>query len=147
MNTGVEPPLIGRRWWYLAFGAVLVFASLIGLAFRSDLYEWYVRVYVEPQLENSLGFRLGEVQVLGPHGPNPINAVVAVTPGGVFDRAGVRAGDIPLGYDDIRSELFAQLHRSPGTDVRISFANQRDAARGIWQSREIIIKVPRRRAG
>lgn len=131
-----------RSWLlFVVLGAVLAFAAF--LAFGNEIYDYYVWEYVRPELERELGFRIGRIQVTGEHGPYAVPAIVAVEPGGVFDRAGFRPGDIPVGYVHGFVGFYHQLHSARGKATTLHIVRAEDG--GDWRkARDRSVAVPRR---
>ena len=132
-----------NQWWYVA--AMLIILTLVlGLVFQYGIYSWYLQEFIEPKLEISLGFRGGILRIEDDSGSHNVYAVVAVSPGGVFERAGVRPGDIPDGYSHgVRSGFVNHIFDSRGGVARLRFVGEADARRGNWQSRRVEVPVPR----
>jgi hypothetical protein len=86
------------QWLVLAAVLLLVIPALVYLVVPDDAALVLVRQFETPALEASLGFTAGHVALSPASGvTQPVFAVTAVTPGGAFWRAGIRAGDIPTG--------------------------------------------------
>src|SRR5687768_4977972 len=86
------------QWSFFAFTLLVILPAVFIFASLPAPYHWYLQEFVEPELEEALGFRGGEVQLTRRGETYPIYAVIAVRRGGVFDSAGVVPGDIPFGY-------------------------------------------------
>jgi hypothetical protein len=106
-----------RRWLirvgavaFVLFGTGVVY--VVGAAF-------YWQMFIGMPLEQDLGFQHGSpyVQEGGSSGYTEVLAIEAVVPGGVFDRAGFRNGDVVRGMSS--NELFQSLHRGRGQQVTI----------------------------
>lgn len=132
-----------QQWCYLAFTSLVALPLVLALAFQYQIYDWYLVHFVEPELEQLLGFRAGTVQISGPDGPYPMYAVVSVEPGGRFDRAGVKSGDIPFAYvHGVQSGFLSYLHHDRGHAVKLRFVNHSDMLKGHWTEREVVVTVP-----
>lgn len=119
--------------------AVLLVAYVAGEAF-------YYQIILGLELMRDLGFREG-AQYLpagGILGHESAVAIVEVVDGGVFDRAGIRAGDVLP--DDSHSSLFRTLHRARGRTAELTVV---DGGPGpsfhLRQRRLIRVDVPPRR--
>jgi hypothetical protein len=106
----------------LFIGAVVVllaFASIRAL-FDTQAYERYAAA-----LQRDLGFGHGSPYVLVGNSRKELMTIEHVTPDGVFDRAGIRSGDIPL--DDLSiAGFYRWLDASRGQTVTISVADGGD---------------------
>jgi S1-C subfamily serine protease len=80
---------------------------------------WYWQMTVGEPLKRELGFRYGTpyIQEAGSSWPREVLTVESVAPGGAFERAGFKSGDI-ISELSI-NELFQTLHRSRGQPVTI----------------------------
>jgi len=137
-----------QQWWFLAFVVLFALPFVIVIASHREVYDWYLVQFVEPELEQLLGFRLGEIPLVEPERSYVISAIVAVVPGGIFDKAGVREGDIPYGYvHGIRSGFVRHLHHRRGANVNLRFVNRIDADTGKWVPRDVPVFVPGKSAG
>jgi hypothetical protein len=89
-------------------GATVIFSALtLGIGAEA----WYYQVRLRTGLEHDLGFTEGTAILpgVGLHGYVSAVAIVSVTEGGVFDRAGFHAGDaLP---DESHTSFFKKLHR------------------------------------
>jgi hypothetical protein len=100
---------------FAAVGA-LVIVPMAYIVFESFYYE----VLLGPGLERDLGFRHGKAILPGGsiYGYTASVAIESVAPGGVFHRAGFRAGDaLP---DVSHGGLFKLLHRHRGRVAELS---------------------------
>lgn len=73
---------------------------------------YYYQVYLGPALERDLGFRHGSTYLRVGRRLHSAVAVEAVSDGGVFARAGFRAGEVLPGVS--HTDLFKLLHRHRG---------------------------------
>ena len=110
------------RLLLLAVGAGVLFLAFVSVRifYDTQAYDRYA-----PALQRDLGFNHGSpyVQVGGTR--KELMTIEHVTPGGVFDRAGFRSGDIPL--DDLSIFGFYRwLDASRGQTVTISVADGAD---------------------
>ncbi len=85
-------------------------------------FGWVLVELELPHLEGQLGFTLGTVFTTGPYGPTNRDAVIAVGPGGAFERAGVRPEDLLFGYKHgFRAGLALDLLSHRGETVELHF--------------------------
>ncbi len=110
------------RLLLFAVGAGVLFLAFVSVRiyFDTQAYDRYA-----PALQRDLGFDHGSpyIQVGGTR--KELMTIEHVTPGGVFDRAGCRSGDIPL--DDLSIFGFYRwLEASRGQTVTISVADGGD---------------------
>jgi hypothetical protein len=135
--------LTAGTWWYIAAFLFVTFPLILFLVFQNTIYDWYLARFVQPTLEEALGFTGGTLPVQWGETNLDTFAIVAVAPGGPFARAGVRPGDVPLGYvHGIRSGFLGQLQASRGQSVTLHFVNADDFQSSNRQVREISVVVP-----
>jgi hypothetical protein len=78
----------------VAAAAIALFVipnQLIFMIPNPDVF--FIRWLELPSIERELGFQWGEVTIAGEEHRTP--GVTSVTPGSPFERAGIRAGDVP----------------------------------------------------
>ena len=124
-----QNPFAPLRTWLLLVILGAVIAAAVFLAFGKEIHDYYVWEYVRPELERELGFRIGSSAAYGPR------AIVAVTPGGVFDRAGLRPGDIPVGYVHGFADFYRQLQDARGKETTLHIR------RAVGSDPETLLKV------
>jgi hypothetical protein len=83
---------------YVALVLLVLLPLVVGIAFQDRLYGVYLEHFVRPDLEKEFGFTAGEVQVPSRAPCPPQFAIVEVSRTGVLWRAGMRPGDLPVGY-------------------------------------------------
>jgi hypothetical protein len=71
----------------------------------------YYEFFFAPQLRHELGFSLGTPYIIIDNKMYEVTAFEDVKPGGIFDKAGIHNGDIPLGRT---SNFYKMLERSRG---------------------------------
>jgi len=131
------------QWWYLAITVMVTLPIILAFSFMNQLWGFYVVRFVEPEVERELGFEGEPVPIQAIEGPSQIYAIVAVTPGGVFDRAGVKVGDVPAGYiHGQRAEFISQLHDGRGHDVTLHLLSRSKLATEAWPGRAVTVHVP-----
>lgn len=125
-----------RRWLLLVFALTIVgFATVLTLG--REIYDLYVWEFVAPKLQQEFGFRIGDVEP-GHHGLG----IVAVEPGGVFDQAGFRPGDIPVGYVHGFVGFYHHLNSARGKVATVRILRPEDG--GDWKKlRRRSVVVPR----
>ena len=84
------------QWLVMAATLLFVIPAIVYLVVPNDAALVLVRRFELPALQESLGFATGHVAVRGEKAP--VFTITAVTPGSPFWQAGVRPGDIPVGY-------------------------------------------------
>jgi hypothetical protein len=127
-----------QRFLYVAI-VLLALTVLVGLVtlFPYQVYNLKCQQFDMPGYEEAFGFTLGHVKAPG-GAWTP--AIAAVTPGGVFDRAGVRPGDVPHmhhGLGDFCGTLSAAL---AGGDMDLRVYNIHDAA-APGSSRDLRLRI------
>src|SRR5512145_1257309 len=101
MSAGDRPARSGARGLVLGTGALA--AGAVGFAVLSRPFDdWVAKRLSVPRFEAGYGFRGGDVTV----GPEKESAygIVTVSPGGRFDLAGIRSGEI-VDVRDLRRAL------------------------------------------
>jgi hypothetical protein len=83
---------------YFTLVLLVLLPLVLGIAFQHQLHGLYLEHFVRPDLEREFGFTAGEIRIPALAGCPPQFAIVAVSPTGVLGRAGVRPGDLPVGY-------------------------------------------------
>ena len=92
-------------WFYIA-GTLALLLSLIAVLFSYELASWYWRTRFGPNLERDLGFKAAFETREGFQGRALV--IHSVVEGGVFERAGIRAGDRPWDYHGREEITFFQ---------------------------------------
>ena len=78
----------------------------------------YVEDVVLPGYETNFGFKGGRLTIqTSPGGTERLYGIVSVVPQGRLDRAGVKAGDVPLGYHGGANELCLALYKARRGEV------------------------------
>jgi hypothetical protein len=140
--------LTDRGWWYLAFTLLVTLPLLLVLVSLDPIYDWYLARFVAPELERTLGFSGGAVTVTQSDSTYLWYGIRSVAPGGIFDRAGVRAGDMPIGFaHGVRSGFLGLLHQSRGQTITLRFAIQHRNSGGRWPEKRVSVTVPAKPAG
>jgi hypothetical protein len=135
--------LTAGTWWYIATFLLVVFPLLLFLVFQDAIYDWYLVRFVQPTLEADLGFTGGSLPVRWGETMFDTFALVSVAPGGTFARAGVRPGDIPVGYvHGIRSSFLGHLQAARGHPVTLHFVNVDQFHASNRRVREVSVLVP-----
>jgi S1-C subfamily serine protease len=137
------------HWWVLAFALFVTIPVVLGFAFLNQIHAWYLREFVAPGLERDLGFRGGPITIVDSGKPYGWWGILSVTPGGEFDRAGIRAGDVPIGYQHgVESGFLSDLHHARGSSVTLSFVSGRTSlSSSNGGEKRVTIAVPPKRAG
>jgi hypothetical protein len=135
------------QWLVMAAVLLLVIPALVYLVVPNDAALVLIRRFETPALEASLGFTAGHVALPPASGvTQPVFAVTAVTPGGAFWRAGIRAGDVPTGYKHgLESGFLWDLiwGRRQGSVV-LKFVPAEAAGRGQWGAvRTVTVTYPK----
>ncbi len=127
----------------LPFGLLAVFAALGCLSAYVVAAGFYYQGALGPALERDLGFTDAAAYLSVGRRLHSAVALAAVAPGGVFDRAGFRAGDVLPGVS--HTDLFRLLHRSRGRAAELSVVDG-DAGPpfGDRPARVIRFEVPHR---
>ena len=129
-----------RRWLYVAM-TLLGISLVVALTFSQQIWASYVQAVWAPKLERELGFHAAtrDHPVFG----SSTFVITAVVAGGVFDRAGIRPGDVPTGYKHaFAAEFYNQLEHARGkaTVLRCVRAPEREA---LPVELQFTVRVPR----
>jgi hypothetical protein len=127
---------------------VFILVSLAGLGIvvgivvltPYQIYNVKCSLFDMPEYEKTFGFRLGAV---GAEGGGRVTGVTWVQAGGAFDRAGVRAGDIPRmhhGIGEVCGELAAALL---GREASLRLYRSHLSRPGESEARDVQLLVPR----
>jgi hypothetical protein len=124
----------------------LAVVGIVGLlATRDDLDAWYWREVVGAALREDLGFETGRVDVNFGDLQMRLFAVTSVRPGGGFDRADIRIGDVFFSYHgQVDSEFYYMLEKARGTVTTLEFRRSPDWHRRSpdWHTVRISVEVP-----
>jgi len=108
-------PKFWKQWLILVF--VLIALAMIFLLGFPQLFDSYYEAYFVdaygPRLEKQLGFRLK-------YGSDAFY-ISAVDKGGVFDRARIKTGFIPVGYRGRASGFYSDLEEARGKKTTLRF--------------------------
>src|SRR5688572_2632459 len=106
------------RKWLIRIGAVAFVLFGMGVVYVVGA-AFYWQMLIGTPLERELGFQHGSpyVQEDGSSWDTEVLTIGSVVPGGVFDRAGFRSGDVVRELSI--NELFQVLHRGRGQQVTI----------------------------
>jgi hypothetical protein len=121
----------------MAAGALVLTAA--ALAVYPSAYQQYLQDVGMKKFETEFGFRTGLVEWQEAGKARELTwGVVAVAPNGAFALAGVRDGDIPLGFHNRVTELYVALEQaSSGQVASFEVLNSADAALGYTARRQI----------
>ena len=108
------------QWVIVGTFLTVVFPLLLLLIFMPVVANWFIVATSAPELERDLGFHAAVAK----HPAFPTQEtfyVVSVIPGGAFDRAGIRPGDVPTQIHHGRGDFYALLrdHRGASVELRI----------------------------
>jgi hypothetical protein len=96
--------------------AILCFAAFAGFCVYVVAEAWYYQGQIAENLQRDLGFTHGTPYIASGRRTADVLIVGCLTPGGIFERAGFREGDI-LHRVSITG-LYKMLHRGRGSEVR-----------------------------
>ena len=108
------------QWVIVATFLGLAFPLVLLLVFMPSFANWFVVATTAPELERALGFHAAVATHPAFPGRETFH-IVSVVPGGAFDRAGVRAGDVPLHVHHGSAGFYSLLrdHRGSRVEMRI----------------------------
>jgi hypothetical protein len=141
-NTAPETLSI-RHWWILTFVLLVALPIVLALNFMNEMFAWYSQQFVEPAMQRSLGFSGGEVTIHQGNTSFAWYGIVSVSPGGAFERAGVKPGDLPVGYQHgTRTGMISDLQNSRGRSIELHFINRAAYEAGNYRPRSVTVNVP-----
>jgi hypothetical protein len=112
---------LSRSQWVIVGAFIgVVFPVLLLLVYMPVVGNWLVVATTAPHLERDLGFHAAVAVHPGFPGRETFH-IVSVVPGGVFDRAGIRSGDVPLHIHHGSGDFYGLLrdHRGRQVEVRV----------------------------
>ena len=121
--------LLGPTHFVVLVAGLTLVLTFVALAVYPTAYSEYVQDVGIKRFERQYGFRSGLVVWREP-GQNQewVWGIVSVTSDGVFARAGIRAGDIPVSEHDRAVDLYYALEEaSSGRASSIEVINSADA--------------------
>jgi hypothetical protein len=115
-------------------------AGATAVMFGTNIHDLYVWEVVAPQLQQELGFRIGKVRVVDEGREHEVPGIIAVDPNGIFGRAGLRSGDIPIGYVHGFVGFYHHLHSARGDKATLEVVRPEA---NTWRSaRQVTVAVP-----
>ena len=144
MKTGVQHAG-WPQWAVVAIVVALVIPVVTILVLQREVDLFILRWFELPGFEKTLGFKSGHVSLPPESGfDRPIFVIIDVSPDSAFEKAGIRAGDIPRGYHGGEAEFLwsLALGKSRGT-ARLRVTPGMEASKGHWQvEREVTVTFP-----
>jgi len=124
---------------YVGLIVVVALPIVLALVFQFQIYDAYLEQFVRPGLEREFGFTAGTIQLPAVAGPCDQFAIVAVSADGILAKAGVRSGDLPVGYKHGFATGFYQdlLQVQRGSSVKIRVLAASDYEKGLDAWREV----------
>jgi hypothetical protein len=106
-------------WVIVACFVAVTLPLVLLLVAMPSVANWYVVATISEELERDLGFRAATAQ--HPAWPGrEMFQIVRVVPGGAFDRAGLRAGDVPrIHHGSADFYTLLQNHRGGVAEIRV----------------------------
>jgi hypothetical protein len=128
------------RFLYLAVLCLAVVPAILAIVFWPVLDGHWCRQFQIPSYEKRFGFRLGTFELADAQGrAYPVTGFLAVQPGGLLARAGVRPGDLPRMHHGISSLCSALGLAQEGYSATLTVVNVSDVRAGKREPREIMV--------
>ncbi len=105
---------------YVALFVLVLVPLAVWLVAGDRLYSEYVLEVKAPVLRQRFGFETERVRIGSLSGGYEVEAISRVTPGGIFEKAGFRAGDVPTGYVDTGRAAFYYQLQAVGDGVEVT---------------------------
>ena len=132
---------------YLAITATLVAIAVITIlvflpGHEDHLAQWDLQRSRLPSLEREFGFQLKVVHI----NRADVAVISQVSPGGRFDQAGFRAGDVPMNSErKTTASMFVTFCRmlqdvEAGQEISFRVARQEGIERGDFSKREVRLR-------
>jgi hypothetical protein len=140
-QTQRREPITLSKMHFLYFALILgvVLPVLAGIVATPMLSNVWCGQFEMPEYERSFGFTMGSIQIASQDGGSrSVSAFVSIRPGGLFERAGVRSGDIPRMHHGVSSLCGALAAASDGYRVNLDVVNADDARAGHYERRRQI---------
>jgi hypothetical protein len=130
---------LGRRHLFvLLFGLTSLAVLVAWAALSPEMYAYYCEQHYIPSVAGKFGFEARRLPVPGYE--DELLGVSVVEPGGVFDRAGFRAGDIPVDHHGGLTRLCVALQLAEdGEAARVVVINAAEWATGYRARRELAV--------
>lgn len=135
-----------RQWAVIAIVLLVVLPVITYIVFLQGIDSWYMREVVGPRLQREFGFRAGLRPVRVGNEQWQMFMITSVRKGGELEKAGFRAGDIPvLYYHGSESGFYYDLLAvRDGHDEQISVVQPGNLGREDWRSFRRIVRMPGR---
>ncbi len=129
--------MLGARQLVVIVVSLAAIGTVVVLAVPYDVDAWYWREVVGPALREDLGFETGRIDVNVRAEQLRMFAVTSVRPGGAFDRADIRSGDVFFPGGD--SAFYSTLKKARGTVATLDLRRPPD-----WRPVRVTVEVPSR---
>lgn len=135
-------PRFWKQWLIVVF-VLSIIAVIVWLGFPQLSDEYYAEYIMEtcgPRLRKQLGFKTS-VDKHQRYGADTVFYISTTDKGGVFDRAGVKPGFIPLGYRGSAINFYSELEEARGEKTTLRFIEAAPNRKDIIHTIEL--DVPR----
>jgi len=131
---------------YFGLVVLVVLPLILAFAVQPQLYDAYLDHFVRTGLEREFGFTAGTIRLPAEADGLDMFSIVAVAPGGALERAGVRPGDLPVGYHHGFATGFYLdlLAVRRGEPVEVAVLSSGDYSKG-WKARHKVRIEPTRK--
>ena len=136
--------------WAVVIGTILLLLLItfgIAIAIPQPLEAWYYRTQIGPGLERDLGF-VAQNQKINPAFGEAAFVITSVVPGGRFDQAGIKSGDLPFdfhGYPEISFYRSLENARGGETVVEVVRPGGSSGRGDMATAMRFAVRVPRSR--
>ena len=136
---------LGRRNFFVLLFVLCSLAVLVAWAvLNPEMYAYYCEQHYIPSVAGRFGFEARRVPVPGYE--DEFLGIAVVEPGGVLDRAGFRAGDIPVDHHGGLTRFCVALQSAEdGEEGHVVVINATEWASGYHARRELAVPPLARR--
>jgi hypothetical protein len=135
--------VIPKSFAYSALVVLVVLPVVGSLTYSNQIRDWWFMRNHQAEIEREFSCHAGTISLTDNDGKQvPVFSLTEVTPDGALGRAGVRAGDIPVGFKHgFQIGFYASLWTvHNGTPVQLSVVTAEEWPQGVSAWRRITIQ-------